>query len=111
MTDWSRVARAVYRVRQHYRYTYSGPVWDMKQRLVMIPRDQEGDQQVLQHDLAIRGMEDGADVTWSPDQFGNRAASLSAADGPDRTGFEAAGRRDPDRPVRRRPARARRTRV
>ena len=35
MTDWSRVARAIYRVRQHYRYTYSGPVWDMKQRLVM----------------------------------------------------------------------------
>ena len=53
MTDWSRVARAVYRVRQHYRYTYSGPVWDMKQRLVMIPRDQYGDQRVLQHDLAL----------------------------------------------------------
>ena len=38
MTDWSRVARAVYRVRQHYRYTYSGPVWDMKQRLVSVGR-------------------------------------------------------------------------
>ena len=54
MTDWSRVARAVYRVRQHYRYTYSGPVWDMKQRLLMIPRDQNGDQRREQNDNDTR---------------------------------------------------------
>jgi transglutaminase-like putative cysteine protease len=89
VTDWSRVARAVYRVRQHYRYTYSGPVWDMKQRLVMIPRDENGDQRVLQHDLAIRGMDDGADVTWGPDQFGNRVAHVVVQRVPQAVDFEA----------------------
>jgi transglutaminase-like putative cysteine protease len=106
VTDWSRVARAVYRVRQHYRYTYSGPVWDMKQRLVMIPRDQYGDQRVLQHDLAVRGMEDGAEVTWVPDQFGNRVANVVVQRVPQAVDFEAVFHveRDATRPVTRQPA-------
>jgi transglutaminase-like putative cysteine protease len=106
VTDWSRVARAVYRVRQHYRYTYSGPVWDMKQRLVMIPKDQDGDQRVLQHDLAIRGMDDGALVTWAPDQFGNRVASVAVQRVPQAVDFEAVFRveRDATRSSARRPA-------
>ena len=79
MTDWSRVTRAVYRVRQHYRYTYNGPVWDMKQRLIMIPSARGGDQRVLQHDLAIRGYEGEADVTWIGDAFGNRVANVRTA--------------------------------
>jgi transglutaminase-like putative cysteine protease len=106
VTDWSRVARAVYRVRQHYRYTYSGPVWDMKQRLVMIPRDQYGDQRVLQHDLEIRGMDDGAEVTWVPDQFGNRVANVVVQRVPQAVDFEAVFHveRDGTRPVTRQPA-------
>lgn len=89
MTDWSRVARAVYRVRQHYRYTYTGPVWDMKQRLIMIPGDQDGDQRVLQTDLAIRGMENGAEVTWTKDQFGNSVANVVVPRVPNAVDFEA----------------------
>jgi transglutaminase-like putative cysteine protease len=106
VTDWSRVARAVYRVRQHYRYTYSGPVWDMKQRLVMIPRDQDGDQRVLQHDLEVRGMEDGAKVTWTPDQFGNRVANVVVQRVPQAVDFEAVFQveRDTTRSRARRPA-------
>lgn len=77
MTDWARVTRAIYSVRQHYRYTYNGPVWDMKQRLIMIPPRQDGDQQVLTHDLAIRGYEGEAEVTWIGDAFGNRVANVS----------------------------------
>jgi transglutaminase-like putative cysteine protease len=106
VTDWSRVARAVYRVRQHYRYTYSGPVWDMKQRLLMIPRDQDGDQRVLQHDLAIRGMDDGADVMWAADQFGNRVANVVVQRVPQAVDFEAVFHveRDATRSNGRRPA-------
>ena len=106
MTDWSRVARAVYRVRQHYRYSYSGPVWDMKQRLLMIPRDREGDQRVLRHDLAIRGMDDGALVTWTPDQFGNRVANVAVSRVPQAVDFEAVFQveRDATRSTARRPA-------
>ena len=106
MTDWSRVARAVYRVRQHYRYSYTGPVWDVKQRLVMIPRDQYGDQRVLRHDLEVRGMDDGADVTWTTDQFGNRVANVVVKRVPEAVDFEAVFHveRDATVPGTRRPA-------
>ena len=106
MTDWSRVVRAVYRVRQHYRYTYTGPVWDVKQRLLMIPPDQEGDQRVLQHELEVRGMENGADVKWRPDEFGNRVANVVVARVPEAVDFEAVFQveRDATRSRARRPA-------
>jgi transglutaminase-like putative cysteine protease len=106
VTDWSRVARAVYRVRQHYRYTYSGPVWDMKQRLIMIPGDQDGDQRVLQTDLAVRGMENGAEVTWTKDRFGNRVANVALSRVPHAVDFEAVFQveRDATRASARRPA-------
>ena len=106
MTDWSRVARAVYRVRQHYRYTYTGPVWDMKQRLIMIPGDQDGDQRVLQTDLAVRGMENGAEVTWTKDRFGNRVANVVVGRVPHAVDFEAVFKveRDATRASARRPA-------
>lgn len=70
--DWSRVVRAVYQVRQHYRYTYTGPVHDLRQRLVMIPSDTHGDQQLLSFDFDVRGAT-GSAVTWDTDSFGNRA--------------------------------------
>jgi transglutaminase-like putative cysteine protease len=106
VTDWSRVARAVYRVRQHYRYTYTGPVWDMKQRLIMIPGDQDGDQRVLQTDLAVRGMENGAEVTWTKDRFGNRVANVTVSRVPQAVDFEAVFQveRDATRTNARRPA-------
>ncbi len=106
MTDWSRVTRAVYRVRQHYRYSYSGPVWDMKQRLIMIPRDQEGDQRVLQRDLDIRGIEGDMQLTWTDDEFGNRVANVAAARVPLAVDFEAVFQveRDATRSNGRRPA-------
>jgi len=78
----------------------------MKQRLVMIPKDQDGDQRVLQHDLEVRGMEDGAEVTWTPDQFGNRVANVVVARVPEAVDFEAVFRveRDARRSNGRRPA-------
>jgi transglutaminase-like putative cysteine protease len=89
VTDWARVTRAIYSVRQHYRYTYNGPVWDVKQRLIMIPPRQDGDQQVLAHDLAIRGYEGEAEVTWIGDAFGNRVANVSVPRVPHAVDFEA----------------------
>jgi transglutaminase-like putative cysteine protease len=89
VTDWSRVTRAVYRVRQHYRYTYNGPVWDMKQRLIMIPRDEDGDQRVLRHDLEVRGHDGDSIVTWFRDDFGNRVADVHVARVPHAVDFEA----------------------
>src|SRR5205814_273261 len=63
-------------------------------------------QRVLQHDLAIRGMEDGANVTWSPDQFGNRVANVVVPRVSQAVDFEAVFQveRDRTRSNGRRPA-------
>jgi len=87
--DWSRVTRATYRVRQHYRYEYTGAVWDLRQRLVMIPPDEHGDQRLLQHDLAIRGTEGDHTTSWERDAFGNRVARVVAHRVPVAIDFEA----------------------
>ena len=89
MTDWTRVERAVYRVRQHYRYTYSGPVWDLRQRLLMVPRDTFRDQRVLAYELDVRGTEGDHFVSWERDQFGNRVAKVIAHRVPRAVDFEA----------------------
>lgn len=89
MTDWTRVERAVYRVRQHYRYTYSGPVWDLRQRLVMVPRDSFRDQRVLAYELDVRGTEGDHLVSWERDRFGNRVAKVVAHRVPRAIDFEA----------------------
>jgi transglutaminase-like putative cysteine protease len=79
----------VFRVRQHYRYTYSGPVWDLHQRLVMIPRDVHRDQRLLQYDLSVRGTEGDHRLTWERDEFGNRVARVDANRVPQAIDFEA----------------------
>ena len=75
--DWGVVRSATARVRQHYRYTYTGPVWDLHQRLVMVPRDSYRGQRLLAHDLVVRGTEGDHRVTWERDEFGNRATGQS----------------------------------
>lgn len=86
----------MFRVRQHYRYTYTGPVWDLQQRLVMIPRDRHGDQVLTQHDLAVRGTEGDHRITWERDQFGNRVARVVANRVPQAVDFEASFRVERD---------------
>jgi len=83
------VKRAVFRVRQHYRYTYSGPVWDLRQRLVMIPSDRQRDQRLLHHDLSVRGTEGDHRLSWERDGFGNRIARVLANRVPQAIDFEA----------------------
>jgi transglutaminase-like putative cysteine protease len=98
--DRSRAERATIRVRQHYRYTYSSPVWDLKQRLIMVPRDQQRGQRLLGWDLEIRGTEGDHRVTWERDEFGNRVGRVIANRVPRAIDFEATFRvertRDPD---------------
>ncbi|HET8568551.1 MAG TPA: transglutaminase family protein [Candidatus Limnocylindria bacterium] len=89
MIDWTRVGRAVYRVRQHYRYTYTGPVWDLTQRLLMVPRDRHRDQLLLAWDLDVRGTEGDHRVAWERDGFGNRVARVFAGRVPVAIDFEA----------------------
>src|SRR5688500_5189478 len=76
--EWSRVSYAVYQVRQHYRYTYTGPVTDLKHRLVVVPPDRRGDQRLLDFDLDVRGVRGYRSVSWDVDDFGNRVCWVRA---------------------------------
>jgi transglutaminase-like putative cysteine protease len=76
-------------VRQHYRYTYSGPVWDLQQRLLMIPPDVYRDQRLLHYDLSVRGTEGDHRLIWERDEFGNRVARVLANRVPRAIDFEA----------------------
>lgn len=77
--DWHRVTRAVYDVRQHYRYTYSAPVSAIRQRLIMVPPDGHGDQQLLWHTLDVLGVDPpGYELAWASDVFGNHVCQITA---------------------------------
>lgn len=76
--DWSDVARVCLRVQQEYRYSYSAPVTDIRQRLMMVPPARYGDQQLRLHDLTVEGA-DNVVVEWENDRFGNRACKVRAS--------------------------------
>ena len=54
----------IYRVRHHYRYVYSGSVYDVKQRLIMIPPNHHLDQELVAYDLDVRGPTGHVSIDW-----------------------------------------------
>jgi transglutaminase-like putative cysteine protease len=67
-----------YRVRHHYRYVYTGSVFDVKQRLIMIPPNDHLDQQLVSFDLDVRGPTGHVSIDWQSDLFGNRVCRVEA---------------------------------
>ena len=51
--DWKRVQRTAYLIHQHLHYEYPGPIYDLKQRLMIIPPDIHGDQRLIIHRLEV----------------------------------------------------------
>ncbi|MEP7065725.1 MAG: transglutaminase family protein [Gemmatimonadota bacterium] len=76
--DWSNVARVSLHVQQEYRYTYSAPITDIRQRLMMVPPTRYGDQVLGAHELAVEGADD-VTIEWENDRFGNRACKVRAS--------------------------------
>ena len=67
-----------YHVRHHYRYEYSSPITDVRQKLVMVPPDQYGDQLLTGFDMDVRGTSGRLLIDWQADRFGNRICSVEA---------------------------------
>lgn len=73
--DWRRVRRAAYRVRQELTYEYPGPVADLRQRLILFPPEEHGNQRHLDWALDV---DPEAQRREERDVFGNRVVHLYA---------------------------------
>ena len=72
--DWATVREAVFDVRQTLRYEYPGPITDLRHRLMLIPPDHYGGQQLLDYSVAVTPP---AIARYASDQFGNRLCQVA----------------------------------
>jgi len=68
--DWDKIAVARYTLEQSFEYIYPGPIYDLRQRLIVIPPDTVGDQRLLTYQLQVSSPL--AYTTTTSDNFGNR---------------------------------------
>jgi hypothetical protein len=76
--DWRDVVRVRHHVQQEYRYSYTAPVTDIRQRLMMVPPVTYGDQRLVSHELTVEGADDVVSA-WEIDRFGNCACRVRAS--------------------------------
>ncbi len=72
--DWKRVQRTAYLIHQHFRYDYPGPVYDLKQRLLIVPPNTYGDQECIVHRLVVSSHV--AETSSHVDEFANHVINL-----------------------------------
>lgn len=68
--EWSQVRQSRYWMHQSFTYRYPGSIRELKQWLIVIPRDDYGDQQLCAYDLHVSTPT--ATTTTTFDTFGNR---------------------------------------
>ena len=85
--DWSVARRAIYQLRQSFRYEYPAPIRDLTHRLVVIPPERFGDQVRLRHQLSVEL--DGVRFDNRQDRFGNMVVDVFAARVPETIEFVA----------------------
>ncbi len=73
--DWKRVRRTAYLIHQHFRYDYPGSVYNLRQRLLIVPPDTYGDQQRIVHRLDTSAHI--AKTSDHVDEFANHVIELS----------------------------------
>ncbi len=85
--DWARVQRIAYLIHQHLRYDYPGPIYDLSQRLMIVPPEQYGDQRRVIHRLEVSAptTEIGSEL----DEFGNLVLNPIVPTVEDAIDFEA----------------------
>jgi transglutaminase-like putative cysteine protease len=66
--DWQQVRRSQYWMYQRFRYEYPGPVWNLHQRLMVVPTEHHGDQYLTGHKLRVTA---DAAIRSDIDRFGN----------------------------------------
>jgi transglutaminase-like putative cysteine protease len=72
--DWQNVRQATTLIHQTFRYDYTGPVTDLRQRLMVVPPDCYGHQRLSTHKLRVSGC--NVDSERSYDSFGNVVLDL-----------------------------------
>src|SRR5258708_32695051 len=84
--DWRHAHRARFLFYQRFYYEYSGPIRDLKQRLIIIPAERPGVQHVRDHYLAIDPSPISTRETM--DSFGNRILELEVLEADRAVSFE-----------------------
>lgn len=74
--DWSAVRRSSYLIQQRIGYRYEGPVRQLRQRLVVQPREHHGDQRLLERHLRVLHAEPRG-VSDTIDGFGNHVVDIT----------------------------------
>lgn len=74
--DWTTVRRTAYAIHQRITYTYDGPVRHLRQRLVVQPRENHGDQQRVARSVDVLGASPRS-VRATPDSFGNHVVDIN----------------------------------
>jgi transglutaminase-like putative cysteine protease len=73
--DWSRVRRGSYVIQQSITYQYEGPVHRLRQRLVVQPRENHGDQRRISRRVEVVDATPRK-VRAAPDDFGNHVVDI-----------------------------------
>ncbi|MBC7811057.1 MAG: transglutaminase family protein [Burkholderiales bacterium] len=74
VVDWANVRRIRTHFYQRFEYVYPGPIYNLKQRLMIVPADRFGAQQLLDHQLAANPSP--LAIRQIADSFGNRVLEL-----------------------------------
>ena len=84
--EWKHVTRAHYWMEQTFEYAYPGPIHELHQRLMVIPPDQHGDQQLSA--FALHPSLPRATVAEETDAFGNRIIRIFIPEVDERVTFD-----------------------
>ncbi|KAB8141627.1 transglutaminase family protein [Chloroflexia bacterium SDU3-3] len=71
---WSSVRSSSYWLHKRFHYAYPGPIRELRQRLVVVPPEQYGDQRLSSFAVHVLGAEHTASSAF--DMFGNRVLSF-----------------------------------